>query len=840
MKEKFDVQGMTCSACSSRVEKAVSEVDGVKSCSVNLLTNSMQVEFDNQNTEQEIIQAVVKAGYNVSVQGKKQQEVTKESGKGLVKLIVSLVLLLTLSYVAMAHMLHLPLPQWLTGRENALTFAFVQLLLLVPIVFIYRKYFVRGFKNIVHLSANMDSLIAVSATASIVYGLVAIFVMSYDFGMLSKVVDSAQREIYLAQIDSYRHQLYFESAGMILTIISLGKWLEEKSKAKTKSAITSLLELAPDSVTILKDGIEQKINTVDLKIGDIMVVRPGERVGGDGIVVDGDSYVDESMLTGESKPVHKVVGEKVVSGSINNNGWMRVEIQKVGEDTTLAQIIKLVDDASSSKAPIAKVADKVAGIFVPIVMAIAVLAFVVWWAVSKKFALAFNMAVSVLVISCPCALGLATPVAIMVATGKGARNGILIKSGESLEKLGQVDIVVFDKTGTLTDGKSQVISEYYVPEIDDRRLLQHIASIEQKSEHPLAVALVEYAKQKNIELVGVDNFLAMAGIGVVGKIMDIEYCICSVKYAKEKAVNMDEVADQIADFSSKAQSPVVAMSGDRVLAVFGIADKVKESAPKGIEKLKKMGKRVVMLTGDNEKTAKAVAMMLGINEVHAEVMPKDKAEIVKSLQSSGKVAFVGDGINDAPALASADVGIAIGAGTDVAIESADVVLMKNNATDVAKALRLSKIAVYNIRENLFWAFVYNTIGIPLAAGVLYPAFGIMLSPMIGSICMSLSSICVVLNALRINLKKLDKGEENMKIRELFSKKKDDRSYILIEGMMCEHCKARVSAILAELGIQADIDLKAKKAYFDSADACDENITKAIEDGGYKVLSIKRN
>ncbi len=841
MKEKFDVQGMTCSACASHIEKAVVGVDGVTSCTVNLLTNSMQVEFDKAGSEQAIIEAVVQAGYSANVQGQNQvaKSAVPKADNSLIRLIVSAVLLLVLSYIAMSHMLHLPLPSWLSGRENALTYALVQLLLLVPIVVIDRKYFVRGYKNLLRLSPNMDSLIALSATASIVYGMVAIGVMSYDFGMLSKVLDSAQREIYLAQIDSYRHQLYFESAAMILVIISLGKLLEENSKAKTKSALTTLLGLAPDSVTIIVDNMEQKVNSAQLKVGDIMVVRPGERVGGDGVVIEGDSYVDEAMLTGESAPVHKEIGEKVVSGSINKNGWLRVKIEKVGQDTTLSQIIKLVEEASSSKAPIAKVADKVAGVFVPIVMVISVVTFIVWlvaWQGGKDFAMAFNMAVSVLVISCPCALGLATPVAIMVATGKGAKCGILIKSGESLERLGQVDTIVFDKTGTLTDGKSQVLSEYYLAGVDKRKMLQTVGSIEEKSEHPLALALVEYAKENNVELVAVEDFVALSGVGVVGKVDGKEYVACSAKYAREKATNISTVESIIAEYASKAQSPVVVMSGGEILAVFGIADKVKDSAKAGIERLKAMGKKVVMLTGDNEKTAQAVAQNLGIDQVHAEVLPKDKADIVRSLQNGGKVAFVGDGINDAPALASADVGIAIGAGTDVAIESADVVLMKSQVTDVARAVRLSKIAVSNIRENLFWAFVYNTIGIPLAAGVLYPAFHIMLSPMIGSVCMSLSSVCVVLNALRINVKKLDKGEKSMK---LFGKKKEERSYILIDGMMCEHCKSRVSGILSDLGIVADIDLKAKKAYFDTASASDEEIAQAIQDAGYKVLAIKR-
>ena len=818
MKEKFDVSGMTCSACSAHVEKAVGGVEGVTSCNVNLLTNSMSVEFTDPSVEEKIISAVEKAGYGAKVASKGADaprsaaaaKTKEEKQSGLGALIFSVVILVLLMYIGMGHMVSLPLPAFFEGTQNAVSFAFVQLLLTLPVVYIYRKYFINGYPNLFKRAPNMDTLIAVSATASLV----------------------SAAETHLSVVDKYRHQLYFESAAMILTFISIGKYLEGKSKKRTTEAITRLMELAPDTVTVLENGKERTVSAADLRVGDTVLVRPGEKIGADGAIVSGESHVYESLLTGESMPVKKKVGDKVVAGALNKNGALTLRVEKVGEDTALNKIIALVEEASSSKAPIAKLADKVAGVFVPVVMAIALVSFIVWLAVGYGFEFAFNIGVSVLVISCPCALGLATPVAIMVATGKGAENGVLIKSGEALEILNTAKIVVFDKTGTITSGKPAVTAAEFAGE--KAEILSAAAAVESFSEHPLAEAVTAYAKAQNAPAVQAENFLSHAGKGVSGEVGGKTYYIGSRKFAENYAADVETYDQTLKEYAAQGATPVFAVCGGKVAAIFAVADTVKENSAAAVAKLKASGRRVIMLTGDNALAANSVAKSVGIEEVIAEVLPADKAATVSSLKKFGRVAFVGDGVNDAPALAAADVGIALGAGTDVAIESADAVLMRDDLADVVAAFSLSKAAVRNVKENLFWAFFYNAVGIPFAAGALYPFLHLTLNPMIGSICMSLSSICVVLNALRLKLFK-PKGEEKM----LFHKKAE-KSEVKIEGMRCEHCSAHVEKALKELGLDAEVNLKKKTAYFTpDANVSDEAIKKAIADAGYTVTEIKR-
>ena len=829
MKEKFDVSGMTCSACSAHVEKAVREVEGVTSCQVNLLTNSMVAEFEGGETEEKIIRAVEKAGYGASKAGAEEKKVVsgksseKSGGESAAALIVSVVLLILLMYIGMGHMIGLPLPSVLNGTNNAVSFAFIQFLLTLPVVVIYRKYFIIGYKRLFQRAPNMDTLIAVSATASLLYGIAAIFIMSYRLGAGN-----------LEGVEEYRHQLYFESAAMILTFISIGKFLEGKSKKRTTEAIGKLVALAPETARRIENGEEKEVPVGSLRIGDEILVRPGEKIGADGTVLRGESYVDESLLTGESMPVRKAEGDQVVAGAINKNGAMTVRVEKTGEDTALSRIIALVEEAANSKAPIAKLADKVAGIFVPVVMAIAALAFAIWLIAGYGFEFAFNIGVAVLVISCPCALGLATPVAIMVATGKGAERGVLIKSGEALEILSGAKIVAFDKTGTITSGRPAVTDARFFK--DASACLAAAAAVESYSEHPLAEAIVRYAEEKGIVYEKAENFRTYSGKGVSGEKEGVTYYIGSQSFISAYAADADSHREEVQIYAAQGKTPVYLAAEGKIAGMFAIADTVKEESAAAIGQLKAMGKRVIMITGDNRVTAEAVAKAVGIDEVRAEVLPEDKAAAVSALKKEGKVVFVGDGVNDAPALAAADVGVALGAGTDVAIESADAVLMKNDLNDVVTAFRLSKAAVRNIKENLFWAFFYNTLGIPFAAGVLYPFFGWRLSPMIGSICMSLSSICVVLNALRLKFfKPKEKGGDKM----LFGKKKE-KSEVKIEGMSCAHCSARVESALKELGLDASVDLKKKTAYFTANDSVtDEQIRNAVSAAGYTVTEIKR-
>ena len=774
MKERFDVTGMTCSACSSHVEKSVGKLTGVENVSVNLLTNSMQVEFDENKLDTAgIIKAVEDAGYGAAVKDGHAKSGTKTSGQsgsqennGLSaveqnvknmkkRLIVSLIFWIPLMYVSMGHMiyqwLNIPMPpftmNFLHGNENAITYAFTQFLLLLPILIANHKYFKNGFKTLWHRSPNMDSLIAIGAGAAILYGIFAIYRIGYAMGHGDMMV-----------VHQYAHDLYFESAGTILTLITIGKYLETKSKGKTSEAITKLLNLAPKTVTVVRDGVEQVVDAADVGKGEIFLVKPGESVAVDGIVLEGKSSFDESAITGESIPVPKQEGDAIVSASMNKSGLIRAKATKVGEDTTIAQIIRLVEEASSSKAPIAKVADKIAGVFVPTVITIALITGVIWLISGATFEFAMSTAIAVLVISCPCALGLATPVAIMVGTGKGAENGILIKSGDALETAHQIDTVVLDKTGTITQGKPVVTDIICAAgkNADKTQLLQIAGSLEKGSEHPLAEAIVNYCVTNNISLEKVTDFNALFGKGIEGTVSGTHYYAGNEKMMEEKGISLStEQKNQIQALAKQGRTPLLFADEKQFLGIVAVADVVKPTSKEAVQKFRDYGIHVIMLTGDNEVTAQAIKEQVGIDEVIAGVLPTQKEEKISALKQAGhKVAMIGDGVNDAPALASADVGIAIGAGTDVAIESADIVLMKNDLLDAVGAVKLSKAVIRNIKENLFWAFFYNSIGIPLAAGVLYPLFQIKLNPMFGAAAMSLSSVCVVSNALRLRWVKL--------------------------------------------------------------------------------------
>lgn len=859
MKEKFDVTGMTCSACSSRVEKCVSKLEGVKEVSVNLLTNSMQVEFnDAVIQEQGIIDAVVHAGYGASVQGKKEtfsgKQKTRKEGTDPVKehleymkkrTIWSFIFLIPLMYVSMGHMIGLPLPGFLHGTVNAVGFAMTQFLLCIPVIYINRAYYTKGFSTLFHGAPNMDTLIAVGSTASLVYGIFAIYRMGHGLGVQD-----------LELVNRYLHDLYFESAVMILALINIGKYLEARSKGKTSEAINKLMDLAPKTAFVERDGGVVEIPAEEIQIGDILQVKPGSSVPADGVVLEGTTSIDEAAITGESIPVQKMPGDQVIAATMNKTGFFRMKASKVGDDTTFSQIIHLVEDASASKAPIAKIADKIAGVFVPIVMTIALITAVVWILSGADFEFALSCAISVLVISCPCALGLATPVAIMVGTGKGAENGILIKSGEALEVTHNIQSVVLDKTGTITQGKP-VVTDIYGVKTDSTELLKIAAAMEKKSEHPLAEAVLAKAAEEDISLPEALEFSAVAGMGIEAVIEGKKYYAGNLRLMKEKNISCAGIEDYLETLTGEGKTPLLFAAEKELLGVIGAADVVKPTSAQAIRELKKMGIQVIMLTGDNERTAKAIQRQLDIDTVIAEVLPQDKEREVAKLQESGrKVAMVGDGINDAPALARADVGIAIGAGTDVAIESADIVLMKNDLLDVVTAVGLSKAVIRNIKENLFWAFFYNVCGIPLAAGVFYTAFGLKLSPMFGAAAMSLSSLFVVSNALRLrffHVLKKPQQEENIRSAEVNTEqtvntaakaadnKEEMNMYTMkIEGMMCPHCQAAVTKALNGIeGVKAEVNLEKKEAYVEAPDSVSkEDLTKAVVDAGYEVVSVE--
>lgn len=942
MKKKFDVQGMTCSACSSHVEKAVSKLDGIKNCAVSLMANTMLVEYDDSIINADgIIEAVKKSGYGASLSNneigsvnaqkseRKSPMFKAEENALLARVITSIVFMIVLMYVSMGHMVGLPLPSFLSGTANAVSFAFVQLLLTLPVLYINRSYFINGTKALFRRAPNMDTLIAIGSGASLIYGIVALFIMSYRLGAGD-----------LSGVAEYYHQLYFESAVMILALVTLGKYLEGKSKRKTGEAINKLIDMSPKTANVIRDGVEMVIPSENLILGDIVAVRSGEAISADGIIIEGDTFVDESAITGESKPARKGIGDEVVGGTINKSGYFKLKVTRVGADTTLNKIIELVENANATKAPISKIADKISGIFVPIVIAIALIAFIVWVSVTGDFEFAFSIAVAVLVISCPCALGLATPVAIMVGTGKGAEKGILIKSGEALELGGKVDTVALDKTGTITTGKPTVTDIIcYGYERDE--LLKLTASVERFSEHPLAQAIVEGYGESGGDYLDVTDFVAIEGRGISALIDGKKVFIGNSKLMSDNGIDIDNLLNsesrndkrlngednddnlnanrqtgesprKVSEaMSARAGTPMFVAWNDRLIGIISVSDAIREDSKVAILELESLGIEVIMLTGDNEITARAIADQVGIANVVAGVLPDGKESVIRELQEKGRrVAFVGDGVNDAPSLARADVGVAIGAGTDIAVESADVVLVKNSLKDVAALIRLSRATIRNVKENLFWAFIYNTLGIPLAAGIFYPWLGWRLSPMLGALAMSLSSVCVVLNALRLKLFNPNKVNRKILHREKVSVGKLETSSIsessiavtsdtinyetsavdckiekcangytqcninknlscmsdkkmqsdeninkenkeiksmgitievVIDGMSCGHCSARVEKALNAIdGVSARVDLDNKTAYIENGNTVkDEEIIRAVKDAGYEVVGIKR-
>lgn len=837
MKEKYSVTGMTCAACSARVDKAVRKVNGVTDCAVNLLTNTMTVEGDV--SPEEIIKAVTDAGYGAALAGSDTAKKTvkadelKDTATPLLlkRLIASAVFLLILMYFSMGHMMWgWPLPSFFD--DNHVAMGLTQLLLTVIIMCINQRFFISGFKAAIHRAPNMDTLIALGSGASFLYSVYALFAMTH-----AQVTGGSEAAM------AYMHEFYFESAAMILTLITVGKTLEAYSKGRTTDALKGLMKLAPQTAVVVKDGKEVPMPVEKVQKGDIFVVRPGESIPVDGVVLDGHSAVNESALTGESIPVDKKEGDGVSAATVNQSGYLKCRATAVGEDTTLSQIIKTVSDASAGKAPIAKIADKVSGIFVPVVLGIALVTFIVWLCVGETFGYALARGISVLVISCPCALGLATPVAIMVGNGKGAKNGILFKTAESLEQTGKVKIVVLDKTGTVTKGEPKVTDILPLNGFDETELLSLAYALEKKSEHPLAKAIVKEGESRGWTAEEVTSFEALPGNGlraVRGK----DCCLYggNQNYISETAT-VDDGARALAEKLSEAgKTPLFFAENNTLAGIVAVADVVKEDSAAAVSELHKMGVRVVMLTGDNERTAKAIGTQVGVDEVIAGVLPDGKEEVIRNLQKSGKVAMVGDGVNDAPALTRADTGIAIGAGTDIAIDAADVVLMRSTLTDVPAALRLSRATVTNIHENLFWAFIYNAIGIPLAAGAFIRLFGWAMNPMYGAAAMSLSSFCVVMNALRLNLKKIGAMPENNPKNK---KEKGDKNMktLKVEGMMCQHCVAHVKQALegVEGVLSVEVNLKKKTAVVtlnETAPASDEALTAAVTAAGYTVKEIK--
>ena len=869
MKEKFDVTGMTCSACSSRVEKCVSKLDGMQDVSVNLLTNSMQVEFDQTRlSTQQIISAVTQAGYGASVKGEhtgnaaaaatpaqRQNPVEAQLKEMKRRLIISFVFLIPLMYVSMGHMVGLPLPSFLSGHQNAVSFAFTQFLLALPVVYINRNFFIKGFQTLAHGAPNMDSLIAIGSGAALVYGIFAIYRMSYGLG--SGNMDLVAR---------YHMDLYFESAVMILALITVGKYLETRSKGKTSEALTRLMDLAPKTATVERNGQQMEIPVEQVLVGDTVVVKPGQRIPVDGQITQGSTSVDQSAITGESIPVEKEPGDTVIAATINKGGFIRFTASKVGNDTTFAQIIRLVEDASATKAPIAKMADRIAGVFVPVVICIALLTAVVWLLLGQTFEFALSCAISVLVISCPCALGLATPVAIMVGTGKGAEHGILIKSGQALETAHNIQTVVLDKTGTITQGKP-VVTDVQTILPDQQSFIAIAAALEQGSEHPLAEAVMHYAAEQNIAAATSEQFQSLPGKGVQAVIDGTQYYAGNRRLMDEQHISLQQWDAALDALATAGKTPLIFADSKQVIGIIGAADIVKATSRQAIQQLKQMGVQVVMLTGDNARTAAAIQQQLDIDEVIAEVLPQDKEQRIATLQAQGKVvAMVGDGVNDAPALARANVGLAIGAGTDIALESADIILMKNDLLDVVTAIQLSKAVIRNIKQNLFWAFFYNCLGIPLAAGVLYPAFHLLLSPMFGAAAMSFSSIFVVSNALRLrwfhpvlptadNQQSAAHAEQTVSVITAIAAQQADTSApqlskstatskgvqktMQITGMMCSHCQNTVTKVLNKLdGVTATVSLEDNAAYITTRGIVSDDVLKqAVIDQGYQVDSL---
>ena len=859
-KETYDVTGMSCAACSSRVEKAVSGQNGVQQVSVNLLKNSMVVEYDERAlSSAQIVAAVEQAGYGASphekpgaaapaAQSGKQGGLSaaQEAYRGMKRrLALSLVFTVPLFYLSMGHMMGWPLPECFLGMENAMTFAFTQFLLLIPIVFLNRQYYIGGCKALIQRAPNMDSLIALGSGAAILYGIYAIYRIGIGFGQMD-----------MDTVHAYMMELYFESAGTILTLITMGKTMEARAKGKTSDAITKLMDLAPKTATVERDGTERVIPAAEVQPGEVLIVKAGESVPVDGVVLEGTSAVDESALTGESIPVEKQVGDTVIGATINKSGYFKMRATKVGDDTTLSQIVRLVDEATSSKAPIAKLADKVSGVFVPVVITIAVIATAVWLLTGHSVEFSLSVGISVLVISCPCALGLATPTAIMVGTGRGAVNGILIKSAEALETTHSVTTVVLDKTGTITQGKP-VVTDVLPFGAERDELLAVAASLEKRSEHPLAEAIVSEAEKEQLALLPVEKFEQIPGQGLRATV-EGRICLAGNRRMMEaNHVENGELFSRGETLAEDGKTPLFFARDGRLLGLIAVADIVKSTSAQAIAELSNMGIEVVMLTGDNERTAEAIRRQVGVDRVVAEVLPQDKEREIRRLQESGKkVAMVGDGINDAPALARADVGIAIGAGTDIAIESADIVLMRSDLLDVSTAVQLSRAVIRNIKQNLFWAFFYNAIGIPIAAGVFYPAFHLKMNPMLGALAMSFSSVFVVSNALRLRWFKAkhaaahtapspsDGGAEITTNQMTANEEKGETTMekvINIEGMACMHCVKHVQEALAAVpGVQtANVDLESKTATVSvDGSVTDAALKAAVDEAGYQAVSIR--
>ena len=844
--EQYIVTGMSCAACSSRVEKAVLKVPGVTSCSVSLLTNSMGVE--GTASEQEIIKAVADAGYGASKKGEgaaKTQSSSASAGEDMLKdrttsalkkrLIASLGFLIVLMYFSMGHMMWgWPIPGFM--KDNHVMMGLLQMLLTIAVMVINQKFFISGFKGLLHRAPNMDTLVALGSGASFVYSTYALFAMT-----------DAQMHGDMDAVMSYMHDFYFESAAMILALITVGKMLEARSKGKTTDALKGLMKLAPKTAVVIHGEKEVQVSIEQVQKGDCFVVKPGENIPVDGEVIEGNSAVNESALTGESIPVDKAVGDKVSAATVNQSGYLKCRATRVGEDTTLSQIIQMVSDAAATKAPIAKIADRVSGVFVPMVITIAVLTIIVWLIAGQSIGFALSRGIAVLVISCPCALGLATPVAIMVGNGMGARNGIMFKTAVSLEETGKMQIVALDKTGTITSGEPKVTDIIPAAGVTEDTLLKCAYALENKSEHPLARAILENAKEENAGIEEVTGFQALPGNGLTAILDDLTLYGGNYTFISSKVSVDGDIQKKAEKLAEAGKTPLFFGNEDRLLGVIAVADVIKEDSPQAIKELQNMGIHVVMLTGDNERTAKAIGQQAGVDEVIAGVLPEGKEQVIRKLKEKGKVAMVGDGINDAPALTRADMGIAIGAGTDVAIDAADVVLMKSRLSDVPAAIRMSRATLRNIHENLFWAFFYNIIGIPLAAGVWYPLFGWKLNPMFGAAAMSLSSFCVVSNALRLNLFKMYDASKDKKLKAKKEKKrskKEDKTMkkiMHIEGMMCGHCEAAVKKALEALPQvdEAVVSHEAGTAELTlNAEIADDVLKKTVEDKDYTVTSVE--
>jgi len=839
--KKFDVTGMTCASCVAHVEKSVRKLDGIEAVNVQLMTNSMMVTYDDKRVDVKSIEdSVRKAGYEAH---SSESEARKAESLDYVKaeqhelknrFWVSLGFLIPLLYLSMGHMAGLPIPAFLSGYANLSAFALTQFCLTLPVVYLNRNFYSAGFKSLFQASPTMDTLVAIGSSAAVFYGVFAMYRIGYGYGHGNPEM-----------VEQYAHDLYFESAATILTLITLGRYLESRSKGKTSDAITRLLNLVPQVATVIRSGQEVEVKMEEVVVGDEVVLKPGQSVAVDGVILSGRSSVDESALTGESMPVYKQPGDKILSASVNQNGYLTFQAVKVGKDTTLSQIIQLVEAAAASKAPISKLADRISRIFVPVVISIAVVSTVIWLLLGYPFDFALSIGIAVLVISCPCALGLATPVAIMVGTGKGAEHGILIKSAEALERIRQVDAVVLDKTGTITEGKPVVTAILVKEGFEKMRLLQIGASLEKHSEHPLARAIMDAASRKNIQLLDVQNFLSITGQGVEGSLGGKTYFAGNQKMMAGQGVSTVDFEHQAERLSQEGKTPLFVADEEAVLGIVAVADVVKPDSKAAIQKLQSFGLQVHMLTGDHVKTAEAIQKTVGVKHMMAEVMPQEKEGKIAALQSLGlKVAMVGDGINDAPALARAEVGIAIGAGSDIAIESADVVLTRSRLSDVVTLMMLSKSVIRNIRQNLFWAFFYNILGIPLAAGVFYMLLGWKLNPMFAAAAMSFSSVSVVLNALRLRRfkpysaegKGLTVDSENFEINEIKMKTRT----ITVEGMSCSHCSARVEKALNTIdGVQAKVSLENKTAVVNlSEEVSDETLKKAVEAAGYEVSGIE--